>query len=231
MPPAAAVAAGAGASIIGNYLGAREQSKAINSASRREASFQNKMLDFQRQVYDEGTPFRDISLQYARTGAETLPRLTHDVMNPTLSAGFGLASREGLDLLSGNAATTGDPNSGPAQIAKARFMEGLLATERDRQIGDMFRLAGFGGAAGTQANNATGTAANLMGAAGNISGNIANMDIARGGVTGGLYGSIGNTLAQLPYLYNLNQYMQPSGGASSAAATPIQHYNLGGGGF
>jgi hypothetical protein len=211
-----------------NYLGAREQSKAIKSAARGQEAFQNNLLDFQRQVYGEGAPFRDISLKYAKTGAETLPGLTQDVQNPTLSAGYGLASSTGLQQLSSNAATTGDPNSGPAQVAKAQFLAGLLATERDRQIGDKFRLAGFGAGAGTEATNATGTAANLMGTAGNISGNIANLGVSQGAVTGGLYGATGQTLAQLPYLYNLQQYMnQPQSSYSPSQSTGIPHYQLG----
>ena len=204
-----------GAAVIGgaaSYYGAKEQGKAIKSAANTQATEQRRLLDFQKQVYGEGQPFRDISLQYAQTGAKALPSLYDYVMNPQMSEGARMAATEGQNLISQDAATAGSPTSGPAQIAKSNFLARLMASERDRQVGDMFRLAGFGGDASGMASGATGQAAGLAGQAAGIGGNIANLQMAQGAVKGGLYNTIGQTAAQLPMQYQLYKLMnQPDG--------------------
>ncbi len=218
---AAAIATAAVVGGVASYQGAKKQRQAIGKAARGQEAFQQNLLDFQREVFEGGQPFRDISLEFARTGAETLPQLQENVMNPTLSAGFGLAAQEGLQLLSQNAAVTGSPTSGPAQIAKGRFMAGLSSAETDRMMNNMFRLAGFGTGAGGQATAATGQAGQALGAAGGVAGNLANLQVAQGAVQGGLYGSIGQTIAQLPMAYQLSQFMNQPGQTQQ----PLTPYN------
>ena len=222
---AIAVAIG-GAALIGGtaaYYGAKEQGKGIKAAANTQAAEQQMLLDFQKQVYGEAQPFRDIQLQYAQTGAKTLPSLYDYVMNPTMSEGARMVAMEGQNLISQDAATAGSPTSGPAQIAKSNFLARLMASERDRQVNDMFRLSGFGSDAGATATNATGQSANLMNAAAGIGGNIANLQTAQGAVQGGLYNTIGQTVAQLPMQYQLYQLMnQPSiAGRGTGAMPPI----------
>ncbi len=209
------LAAAVGGGALLNFLGVGAQQKGLSAAERSQQAFQNRLIDFQREVFESGQPFRDISLDFARTGAETLPQLQQNVLNPQLSSGFGLAAQEGLQLLSQNAAVTGSPTSGPAQIAKGRFMAGLGSAETDRMMNNMFRLAGFGTGAGGQAAAATGQAGQVLGAAGGVAGNISNLQAQQGAVQGGLFGSFGNTLAQLPVAFQLSQFMnQPGGGAN-----------------
>lgn len=204
-----------GAALLGGALGAKEQSKAIKSASNTQAAEQQHLLDFQKQVYGEGQPFRDISLQYAQTGAKTLPSLYDYVMNPTISEGARMAATEGQNLISQDAATAGSPTSGPAQIAKSNFLARLMASERDRQVGDMFRLAGFGGDASGMASGATGQAGQLAQGVAGIGGNIANLQTSAGAVRGGMYNTIGQTVAQLPMQYQLYNMMQQPGGQTT----------------
>ena len=203
-----------GGAVIGGtaaYLGSKEQGKAIKSAAGTQAAEQQRLLDFQKQVYGEGQPFRDISLQYAQTGQRTLPSLYDYVMNPQISEGARMAATEGQNLISQDAATAGSPTSGPAQIAKSNFLARLMASERDRQVGDMFRLAGFGGDASGMASGATGQAGQLAQGVAGIGGNIANLQMAQGAVKGGLYNTIGQTAAQLPMQYQLyNMMNQPT---------------------
>ena len=140
-----------------------------------------------------------------------------------MSEGARMVAMEGQNLISQDAATAGSPTSGPAQIAKSNFLARLMASERDRQVNDMFRLSGFGSDAGATATNATGQSANLMNAAAGIGGNIANLQTAQGAVQGGLYNTIGQTVAQLPMQYQLYQLMnQPSiAGRGTGAMPPI----------
>jgi len=225
MPAVAAAAVGG----LFMYAGARKQSSAINRAADTQAVEQQRLLDFQKQVYGEAEPFRDIQLQYAQTGAKALPSLYDYVMNPTMSEGARMAATEGQNLISQDAATAGSPTSGPAQIAKSNFLARLMASERDRQVNDMFRLSGFGSDAGATANNATGQSANLMNAAAGIGGNIANLQVGQGAVQGGLYNTIGSTVGQLPYMYSLyNMMNQPTGKGTKSWVSDVNipHYNL-----
>src|SRR3989304_8654681 len=225
MPAVAAAAVGG----LFMYAGARKQSSAINRAADTQAVEQQRLLDFQKQVYGEAEPFRDIQLQYAQTGAKALPSLYDYVMNPTMSEGARMAATEGQNLISQDAATAGSPTSGPAQLAKSNFLARLMASERDRQVNDMFRLSGFGSDAGATANNATGQSVNLMNTAAGIGGNIANLQTAQGAVQGGLYNTIGSTVGQLPYMYSLyNMMNKPTGKGrkSWVSDVNIPHYNL-----
>ena len=210
-----ALAIGAGAGLLGNYLGGKEQGEAIKSAAETQAAEQAKLLDFQKQVYGEGQPFRDVSLQYAQTGAKTLPSLYDYVMNPQISQGAQMAATEGQNMISQDAATAGSPTSGPAQIAKSNFLARLMAGERDRQVGDMFRLAGFGGNASGMAEGATAQAGQLAQTGAGIGGNIADLQVAQGNVKGGLYNTIGQTAAQLPMQYQLYNMMNQPGGQTT----------------
>jgi len=213
-----------GSAVIGGtaaYYGAKEQSKAIKSSANTQAREQERLLDFQKQIYGDAQPFRDIQLQYAQTGAKALPSLYDYVMNPTMSEGARMAATEGQNLISQDAATAGSPTSGPAQLAKSNFLARLMASERDRQVNDMFRLSGFGSDAGATANNATGQSVNLMNTASGIGGNIANLQTAQGAVQGGLYNTIGSNISQLPMQYQLYQMMnQPSASRTGTGAMP-----------
>jgi len=213
------VAAAAGASAAGSIAGAHAQSNALTKASNIQKQYQQQLLDFQRMVYGEGAPFRDLA-------KGLLPDLRQQALSPESSAGYKLLSREGLDLLRGNAATTGDPYSGPSQIAQGRFQAGLAASERDAQIQRMFQLAGFSSQVGGQS---TAQAANLLGAAGGPANNMANLAQSQGAVQGGLYGSLGNTFAQLPYAFMMANSFGGGGGASRAGGTfnPLYDQGLG----
>jgi len=214
---AAAIAVGAGTAMKG--VASAQQAKALGKASRIQGAYQDRLLGFQQQVYDEAQPFRDISLKYARAGEEALPQLSELALNPTMSAGYGLASREGLKSLQQNFATQGAPDSGPAAIAAGRFSVGLSANERDRQIDTLYRLAGFGNLAPGQANAALNTSASLLesGRAGALS--LAQLAAAKGANNAALIGGLGEDLIGLGTMGFGNMKKPLAGGTPTTGAS------------
>jgi len=190
-------ALGAGASILGSSMGANAQTDSSEDALK----LQRAMFQFQkRQLLEEQArqgPFIAAALERTQFGNAQLPTIQDRLDNPTLSPGFALASKEGLDTLRSNFSASGSPSSGPAQIAGGRFMEDITNNELNRFNENLYRAAGFQGQAPPDKgvsimNNMSGTT-NAM----------SDILQGQGAVKGGLYSSTGNTLAQLPYLWEL----------------------------
>ncbi|TAL13949.1 hypothetical protein EPN95_04650 [Patescibacteria group bacterium] len=219
-PIIAAAAIGAGASLIG----ANKQSAELRKARRGQEAYQNSLLDFQRMIYGEGAPFRDLAKGLLPDLLKRFSASPESVVSPA----FSLIGKEGLNLLRSNFSTSGDPSSGPAQIAGGRFLEGLGAQEADRIIqqknlmnADLLNLAGFGTGTGS---SASGQALSLSVPIGQTAGNIADLTTTQGAVQGGLYGSIGNNLSQLGLLYGMGAFNRPQG---TAPVSQVPHYELG----
>ena len=162
---------------------------------------------FEERVYAETVareaPFQAEALRRTQFGNAQLPTIQNRLDNPTLSPGFDLASKEGLDTLRSNFSASGSPSSGPAQIAGGRFIQGLANDELGRFNENLYRAAGFQG----QPQPSQGPS--IVNQIGNTSGDIAGLLQNQGAVRGGMYSSIGNTIGQLPYLWALNR--KPSG--------------------
>ena len=217
MGSAAAIGGGALLGFGGQYLGARAQDKATRRAIAEQRRQFDSLMAFQQQVYGDSAPFRNLSFERFQMLQNELPGLLDLLKAPssdTVSPAFRLAGREGLDLLRSGFATSGDPGSGAAGIAAGRFMEGLGAQEAQANIGQrnfltsgLLSLLGGGGPSPT---TGTAEAVNLMGQTSGPSANISNLLQSQGAVTGGLYGSFGNTASQLGLLYGLGAFNQPT---------------------
>ena len=174
---------GAVAGVAGNVIGARAQENDLTSAQTTQRKYLDLLSGFKDTVYG-GT-------DYLRAATKKLlPGLMGSVTSPTTSEGYKIAMKEGLDLISGNAAVSGDPNSGPAQIAKGKFGANLAASETDRIMDNIFKLIGFTQSAGQQG---TATAANLLTGMASPYQNISDLYAAKGENTGALWGSLGQT--------------------------------------
>lgn len=180
-------------SFIGDIIGGNKQNKAIDQASNIQQQYYNDLLTFQKEVYGDTGPFRDIALQRAQLLQNLFPDLLGKLNAPasdTVSPAFTLAGNEGLNLIRSNFATSGDPNSGPSQIAAGRFMEGLGSQEAQTNIGQQnFLTSGMlsllGG--GPSPTTGVGESANLLGMAGGSVNNLSNLAVQKGAVTAGMY--------------------------------------------
>src|SRR3990167_3131595 len=210
---AAVVGGGALLGAGGQILGANAQNRATNRSIAEQRREFDLLIDFQRQVYGDAAPFRDLSFERFQMLQNQLPGLLGRLNAPssdTVSPAFRLAGNEGLNLIRSNYATSGDPNSGPSQLAGGRVMEGLGAQEAQANINQnnfqtsgLLNLLGGGGPSPT---TGTAEAANLLGNTAGVSGNISSLLQSQGATTGGLYGYAGNQAQQLVLLYGLGAF-------------------------
>lgn len=124
-----------------------DDGKAQKAAIRAQAADNaaNRAL-MERQIAAEA-PFREEELKRARFGTSFLPTVEKTVRNPTVSPGFDIVLNKGLDALRSKYAATGSPSSGPAQVAGGEFATGVANNELNRFNENLFRAAGFQGAA------------------------------------------------------------------------------------
>lgn len=188
-----------GAGFLGNLFGGNSQSDSLDDAIKE----MRRLRRFQEKVYAETTareaPFNAAALERTRFGNAQLPTIQNRLDNPTLSPGFNLAAKEGLDTLRSSFSATGSPSSGPAQIAGGRFIEGLTNDELGRFNENLYRAAGF------QGQQTPSQGPSVVNQIGNTTGDIAGLLQNQGAVKGGLYSSIGNTIGQLPWLWQLQK--------------------------
>ena len=137
---------------LGQFFGGQEAKKGLNQALGDLGRFTGRIEDYQGAVGTRADPYYGMAgrLGEAGTGAveALLPTLIQLAQGQQPSEGFKLTAGEGLRQLAGNFATSGAPGSGPAQIAAGRFLSGLGASERDRQIQTLLSVAGLGGQLG-----------------------------------------------------------------------------------
>lgn len=203
-----------GAGLLGNLFGSNSQSSSLEDAIKT----MRQQLKFQKQVYGDTVnreaPFNALALERSRFGNAQLPTIQNRLDNPTLSPGFALASKEGLDTLRNTFSTSGSPSSGPAALASGRFMEGITNNELNRFNENLFRAAGF------QGQQTPSQGPSVVNQIGNTSSDIAGLLQNQGAVKGGLYSSIGNTLGQLPYLWQLQGLRKTDNASPSGWGQP-----------
>lgn len=211
---AAAGVAVAGA-VAGGVLGAKaakkqesKQKKAIKNVNQ----FRQRVLEFQQQIYDDSQPFRDISLAEAQRGQsvrdQTIPYLLSDLLSEDqpgergYGKDFDLASKEGLDAIQRNFATSGSPSSGAAQIAAGRFTSGLVASEEQRRfarkearINNIFRLSGLGGV--PSPTTGIGESLSALNIGQQSTQDLAGLQVQLGAVQAGRYQNYANMAQQL----------------------------------
>lgn len=177
-----ALAASAGISSVGNLVSSLIQKSSIDKG----IEIQQQQLDLFQNLINEGKPLREALIN---AGLEAVPELldfglgtagTGERFNRTLTRGT-------KDIFSGLSAY-GLTDSSTAGTAVGDFTANLIASDEDRRLRVLSGLAGYQDPAlslGAQGS---------VGAAGSIS----DLVTSQGASTAGLYGSIGNTLAQLP---------------------------------
>lgn len=168
--------------------------------------FKMQLAEYHAQIARE-QPFRDAALEREQFGTSMLPMVRDRIDNPTLSPGFDLASKRGLDALRASYSTNGSPSSGPSQVAGARFEEGLANDELSRFNSNLFTAAGFRGTAPASQGPA------YLGIAAGTGNEIPGLIQNQGNVQAGTYDSIGNTLSQFGLLTS-GLFKKPPGGAS-----------------
>jgi len=190
------MAIGTGAAILGaavlgtggGLLAANKQAGALKKAQKGQGDIQQQMLDFQREVYAEGKPFR-----------EAFGRLLTSLED---QAGAPIADSQLTDevrLAEAEFAKTGNLRSGAFQDTIARAIE----RSQSRQFSRGVQAAAL---ASGQGNFATQQAQGLFGPIANVQGNISQLQAGQGAVQGGLFSSIGNQLGSLGTLYGLGAF-------------------------
>ena len=145
---------GIGAGIGGGLAAGGAQKRGLRQAGHQIEEEMLRLRDFAEAQEAAGAPFGDMARQYGIAGVETLAPLTETVHRGEASPDFQLLAREGLNSLQQNFATRGSPQSSAAGLAAGRYMEGLVAQERARQVENLFNLAKFGQFAPQQYENA-----------------------------------------------------------------------------
>lgn len=189
----------------------RDLTRQLATGERSEARAQQEtLLNIINQIRGEEAPFREAALERTEFGRSFLPTVRESIRSPTLSPGFRLAAREGIERLQRRFAPRGSPSSGPAQVASARFLEGITARELDRFQQNLFSAANIQGALpGSQATQLVGglgqrlptaqVAGGLPSAVPQLS-QTPDFALLAGQNRAQASGAIGNTLSQLPLL-------------------------------
>lgn len=230
----ATTAIGAGASIYA----ANKQSDAVKKAAKSTENWQKYLVAFEERKYDEAERFRNLAYQEGRMkiGAmrTALPLLKqYATSEPGTSPAYQTALRRGTESVMSNLAPYGLTKSSVAGEGVGELTGSLLSSDWQNILNTQRALAGY------QTGFSPETGYPNMSTAGIAQGNLADLMTAQGANTAGLYGSLGQTVQQLPMYYSLLKYMnQPSGGigggnAKFSSSIPAQGTPVtsGGGGY
>lgn len=177
---AAAIAAvGVGTSIASS----KAQEKAAKRADKTQRNAQNRQIDLQEKMFNEGKPYRDIGLQQLQDLRAQY--LNGDAYGP---GQFNEEMRQTNNAL----AATGNLRSGFAQDLTQRASERAYDRNLVYRTGLGTNVASLASGQG-QAYNQNALA--LQPGINGIYDNRSNLQLARGGIQSGLYNSVGNTLA------------------------------------
>lgn len=209
---------GAAGSIGGALLGGGGSSDSADAALKwQKKVFRIQMQKMQEQLARE-EPFRLDALARADFGVKQFPTLQNYLDNPTMSPGFQLAQKTGVDALRSEYSTTGSPSSGPAQVAGAKFTEGLANDELNRFSDNLFRAAGF------QGNAQQSQAPGILGLATDTSKDISNLYQNQGATNASMYKTIGDTLGQFGMLAgNWWDKKYPSTSSATSTVAPFSY--------
>ncbi len=231
MPPAAAIIGagvlGAGASIFG----ARQQQKAIDKATSNEEAWRNRMLDLMEPLMGISREEAQFKLDQMKEQIPFLFDRFKDISGEALGRlrgapesareAFQLASRRGTTDIMSSLAPFGLTDSKVAGTAVGNLQEGLSAQEAQSLISQkQFGTSGMLSLLGLNPPTPTGTGAgnqaiNILGQAGGANTNISQLLTGGGAVQSGLFGSLGQNIAQMPWLWN---FMNTGGGGTGAAS-------------
>lgn len=165
--------------IVGGARAAKEQRRGFRDALRNVAEYQAGLRDYLDALQERGSIYAQTGIERARAGAKAFPGLVEAATNPTMTEGYRLAVREGLNQLQQNFATRGAPDSSAAALAAGRFLEGVTARERDRQLETQFKLAELARQAGPTGLGYYNTGAGLYGPLGQSYGLMSDLFVGK----------------------------------------------------
>lgn len=175
--------AGSAISSLFGSSGASSQDRALRRAQGTQAAYQKEVLGLYRNLLAEGKPLRQAQ---QGLGLEGIKWTTEDLMRPP---GTNALFQEAVGNLAASLSRYG---LSPDSSAFARGSADLLARDIEDVRSKRLMAAQFG-STGVQ------EASNLLGMAGGAATNISNLQASQGAVQGGLYGSIGQSIAQAPF--------------------------------
>ena len=147
-PLIAAIAGGLAGGLVNSLVGGGKAISGLGKGLTQLTKLDEDIVAYIKTLAGPQEAFMAQGQQLAGFGQETLQTtlqaLREQALNPTASPGFKLAAEEGLRQIANNFSTQGAPDSGPAQIAAGRFMTGLAANERDRQLQTLYNVAQVG---------------------------------------------------------------------------------------
>lgn len=224
---AAAIGAATTVSALSSYFGGEAQRKALSEASSKERAFQREMLALQQQYFDlqerlinEGAGYREAAYGAAQQLIPLYTKLALKAggeLGEYIEAGPGSGIRyqralqKGFEDIKKMQAQFGlGADSGETGVALGEFSAGMLAADEATRVNTLTSLLA-GGQAGLQPAGSltgqpyslTGGVTGLAGLRAESGGREANYIAGAGGVMGGLYQSIGGSIADLPLQYQL----------------------------
>lgn len=223
------VAVGVGTAVGGylSYKGSEKQSQSIEKAAQSTEAWQKYLVALEERKYDDAARFRNIAYSTARLqlqqAEQVYPELTKAFL-ATYPSTMGLLRQDVLrepgtsQLFQqgvGNIAAGLAPYGvSPKGSAFQRMYTNLLGQDIENVRQDRFKLAGLVSGQPFTPNISPETGYPNMSAAGAAQSDYASLLGTQGAVTGGMYGSLGQTVQQLPMYYSLMKYLNPSGGGN-----------------
>ncbi len=218
--PATAGMAIVGGQIVGGFLsanGAKKQAKALREAGNVQEAIKMEQLAMYRQLLEEGRPLREAYQEAALANLplqqaayqQSLGLLSQDILRePGTGALFNRGLSRGKSAIAKDLSKYGiDPSSGVAQRGFAELTGSLLASDIANIRNARFNLLDRSNFA--KPANTLSTAVNLLSGAGNVAANRADLIASEGAVKGGLYGSIGQDVANIGLLAGLGVFNKP----------------------
>jgi hypothetical protein len=197
---------GSSVAATGQYLGAKEQSKAFKRASATEAGFKQQILDLFGLGIEELAPFRE-------TAARTLPVLEEEALRePGAGEIFQRGLGRGIEGIREQLGRVGLADSSVASRAIGEFTTGAIGQDINRITGLRQSLLG-GAGAGLPSTQS------LLGLLGGSAGRSQQLQLGAGGTQAGLFGALGDIGSQAAFLpLLLGQQQQPNLGVRQSTS-------------
>lgn len=213
-------------SVISGIWGAEAQKDATEDAAASTADWQRYLIALENRKYDDAAKFRDLAFAEGQTLVNTMqrniPQIEADIAKQPESASeyYKLMGKRGTEDIMSNLAPYGLTKSSVAGKAIGTMQEGLSAAEAKDLINiNQTKIANRMGLIGKPTGFSPTTGYPDMSGASAAQQNVAQLGVAGGAVQAGLYGSIGQTAAQIPAYYNMGKSAGWWGGGGTAATT------------
>ncbi len=212
-------------SVISGIWGAETQKDAIEDSAAMTADWQKYLIALEQRKYDDAAKFRDLAYKEGQTLVGALERQVPLIEEELSKAPeyakeyYDLASKRGTEDIMSNLSSYGLAKSSVSGKAIGTMQEGISAQEAkdliaQRQWQTSTRMGLIGRPTGFNPAQGYG---DYMSGASQAQSDISQLTVAGGAVQAGLYGSIGQTAAQIPAYYNMGKGLGWWGGAGASA--------------